>query len=356
MSKKATLNMKLFHRISLVAVAALALALPARADLIKQGATYNRTVLMTDSADHISGKTGLTLTVTASKNGGAFASITPTVTERGNGRYNIALTVGNTDTLGALDLQITATGADPTDTHDQVVAFDPSDAAGLGLSRLDTTVGSRLATGGVVGSVTGAVGSVTSAVTVGTNNDKTGYALTVAPPTLAQITALFPSNFSTLLVGTGGDAGKVTTSNPASSSSGPTAADFWNYSLSGVAASTYFPAIKTKTDNLTFVSGGVVASLSSDATTALSSALGSSVLKTGITRDQAALLAAASVAGSYTIGTLDTSAHTQVYTYYVPGTTETAMANGTGVVVGTSTLVYNSANTTVLRRKYVPAP
>lgn len=33
---------------------------------------------------------------------------------------------------------------------------------------------------GAVGSVTGAVGSVTAAVTVGTNNDKTGYALTVA--------------------------------------------------------------------------------------------------------------------------------------------------------------------------------
>lgn len=41
---------------------------------------------------------------------------------------------------------------------------------------------------GSVGSVTGAVGSVTGAVTVGTNNDKTGYSLTVSPPTAAQIT------------------------------------------------------------------------------------------------------------------------------------------------------------------------
>jgi hypothetical protein len=40
---------------------------------------------------------------------------------------------------------------------------------------------------GSVGSVTGAVGSVTSPVTVGTNNDKTGYSLTVAPPTAATI-------------------------------------------------------------------------------------------------------------------------------------------------------------------------
>jgi hypothetical protein len=40
---------------------------------------------------------------------------------------------------------------------------------------------------GSVGSVTGAVGSVTGGVTVTTNNDKTGYALTVTPPTAAAI-------------------------------------------------------------------------------------------------------------------------------------------------------------------------
>jgi hypothetical protein len=40
---------------------------------------------------------------------------------------------------------------------------------------------------GAVGSVTGAVGSVTAGVTVTTNNDKTGYALTVTPPTAATI-------------------------------------------------------------------------------------------------------------------------------------------------------------------------
>lgn len=39
----------------------------------------------------------------------------------------------------------------------------------------------------VQGDVTGSVGSVTSGVTVTTNNDKTGYSLTVAPPTSADI-------------------------------------------------------------------------------------------------------------------------------------------------------------------------
>lgn len=44
------------------------------------------------SISYVTGKTGLTLTITASKDGAAFGAITPTVTERGNGWYNLALT------------------------------------------------------------------------------------------------------------------------------------------------------------------------------------------------------------------------------------------------------------------------
>lgn len=72
-------------------------------------------VLMVDSTDHITGKAGLTLMITASKDGGAFASISPTVTERGSGWYALDLTAGHTDTLGDLALHITGTAADPSD-------------------------------------------------------------------------------------------------------------------------------------------------------------------------------------------------------------------------------------------------
>lgn len=72
-------------------------------------------VLMVDSADGKTGKTGLTLTITASKNGAAFASISPTVTERGSGWYALALTTSHTDTVGDFALHITATGADDAD-------------------------------------------------------------------------------------------------------------------------------------------------------------------------------------------------------------------------------------------------
>lgn len=80
---------------------------------IKQSTARNLLIYMIDSVDHISGKTGLTLTITASKDGAAFATITPTVTERGNGWYSLALTTAHTDTVGELAFHITATGADP---------------------------------------------------------------------------------------------------------------------------------------------------------------------------------------------------------------------------------------------------
>ena len=138
--------------------------------LLKQSTGRNVMIFMTDSADHVSGKTGLTLTITASKDGAAFASISPTVTERSNGWYSAALTSSHTDTLGDLVLHVTATGADPTDLACQVVAGSldadvssrlasasysaPPSAAAIraeidaNSTKLDATVSSRLATAG----------------------------------------------------------------------------------------------------------------------------------------------------------------------------------------------------------------
>ena len=63
---------------------------------------------------------------------------------------------------------------------------DNIDAA---ISSRSTFAGGAVAsvTGNVGGNVTGSVGSVTAAVTVGTNNDKTGYSLSTTPPTAAEI-------------------------------------------------------------------------------------------------------------------------------------------------------------------------
>src|ERR1051326_3815027 len=92
--------------------------------ILTQSTARNVMVFMTDSTDHITGKASLTLTITASKDGGAFSSISPTVTDRGSGWYELALTTSHTDTLGDLVLHITGTGADPTDVAMQVVLFN----------------------------------------------------------------------------------------------------------------------------------------------------------------------------------------------------------------------------------------
>lgn len=98
--------------------------------LLLQSTAADITVLMVDSADHITGMTGLTLTIYASKAGGAPAAITPTVTELDSvnvpGLYKLALTTTHTNTLGELQLHVTGTGADPTDVSHQVLVALPS--------------------------------------------------------------------------------------------------------------------------------------------------------------------------------------------------------------------------------------
>jgi hypothetical protein len=102
---------------------------------LKQSTARNLMVFLTSTSDHIAGATGLTLTITSSKDGSAFASISPTVTERGSGWYSLALTTAHTDTVGDLALHITAIGADPTDVLSFVGAGD--------LDYLDAAITSR---------------------------------------------------------------------------------------------------------------------------------------------------------------------------------------------------------------------
>lgn len=133
---------------------------------VKQSTQRIVMVFMADESDHVSGLAGLTLTITASKDGAAFASISPTVTDRGSGWYAITLTTSHTGTLGDLALHVTGTGADPADVLLQVVADLPGiaqtgdayarlGAAGAGLTalgdariaNLDAAVTTRAATG-----------------------------------------------------------------------------------------------------------------------------------------------------------------------------------------------------------------
>ena len=106
------------------------------------------------SSDHISNATGKTLTVTISKNGGAFASPSGAIGEVGNGIYEIAANATDSNTLGVLQIYATATGCDPYNDSCPVVAFNPYSATNLGLSALPTA--SPAASGGLITVGTGA--------------------------------------------------------------------------------------------------------------------------------------------------------------------------------------------------------
>jgi hypothetical protein len=88
------------------------------------------------------GQTGLAalLTIRQKKPGGSFSVITPTVTERGFGRYDIALLSAHLDTLAVSDFHITAPGAFPNDDLQvNVIAINKNDAVRAGLSALPSS-------------------------------------------------------------------------------------------------------------------------------------------------------------------------------------------------------------------------
>lgn len=94
--------------------------------LLKQNQTAEYiTFLLVLSSDHITGATGKSPTVTLSKNGGSYGAASGAVTELGNGIYRLAGNATDANTLGPLDIHITATDCDPADIKCQVVAFDP---------------------------------------------------------------------------------------------------------------------------------------------------------------------------------------------------------------------------------------
>lgn len=117
-------------------------------DLTQSQTAEPLTFCMIDSSDHISPKTGLTCTVTLSKNGGSFASPSGAVTEIGSGWYKVAGNATDTNTLGQLILHATSTGADPTDERYQIVSFNTQDATRMGLTALPNA--NAAASGGLV--------------------------------------------------------------------------------------------------------------------------------------------------------------------------------------------------------------
>ncbi len=156
---------------------------------LKQSTAVNIPFFMRDSSDSISGKTGLSPTVTISKNGAGFVTPVGSVTEIGNGWYYLAAAAtgaNDVGTLGALLLHATATGADVWDDFHEVLV----DVPGGAVASVTGNVGGNVV--GSVASVSGAVGSVTGLtaanldVAVSTRLAGGSYTAPPAAATIAQ--------------------------------------------------------------------------------------------------------------------------------------------------------------------------
>lgn len=129
--------------------------------LLKVSTARDILIFMTNSTDNISGVTGLSagLTIGLSKNGAtSFSTITPTVQEVANGFYVLSLTTTHTNTKGAFNLYITASGCIPTIVEHEVVTDLPGDT----IASVSGAVGS--VTGNIGGNVVGSVASVVAVV------------------------------------------------------------------------------------------------------------------------------------------------------------------------------------------------
>lgn len=142
---------------------------------ITQSTTYNRTFLMVQSSDHITGATGVTPTFMISKAGATMATANATIAEIASGWYRAALTVTDTNTLGDLACHITATSSDPTDFSDQIVAI--SYATNIETQVWDATRSSHV--------VTGTFGQSLIIVTDGTAQTGAATSITLAAGSVA---------------------------------------------------------------------------------------------------------------------------------------------------------------------------
>lgn len=119
--------------------------------LIKQSETTaaRRTIYFTavntaDDSAYTSTLSGADIMI--SKAGGAEAASTGTATHIATGLFKYEFAVGEIDTLGEVSLRLAKTGVYNDVRVVNVVPFDPYSSTSLGLSNLNATVSSRLAT------------------------------------------------------------------------------------------------------------------------------------------------------------------------------------------------------------------
>lgn len=93
----------------------------------QSNSTYEIVFFVNLSSDHVTAATGKTVTVTLRKTGGgtSFTAASGSVTEIGNGWYQLAANATDRNTLGDLIIHGTAAACDPVDFKVVILAQDP---------------------------------------------------------------------------------------------------------------------------------------------------------------------------------------------------------------------------------------
>lgn len=93
---------------------------------VQQNSTaYAIVFLLVDELDHVTPLTGLSPTLTVSKNGASFVACSGSAVEVGEGIYKLA-SAADFDTLGTCVLKASASGCDPSLTIFRVESGDPN--------------------------------------------------------------------------------------------------------------------------------------------------------------------------------------------------------------------------------------
>jgi hypothetical protein len=197
-------------------------------------------VYLVDATDGITPETGEGAgQPQISKNGGAFANTTATLTAIGNGSYYVELTATELDTIGLITIRYKSANTAEFSMDGQVIAIDLNDATAAGISRIDAAISSRSShsAADVWSAATRTLTAFAFSVTVGTNNDKTGYGLSAA-----AIQAVWDALTAALT--TVGSIGKLLVDNI-------------NATISSRGSQADVTAIKSQTDLLAFTAGNV---------------------------------------------------------------------------------------------------
>jgi len=150
---------------------------------VKQSTALTIPIFVHDAnGDAVTGLVDAGFTKRISKNGGAFAAMTVTITEMENGWYSVPVSTSHSDTVGILSMTFTHGSAKQVNLQFRVQAKLTDDLNDIAATDIVSAGAITTLSGAVVNVDT--VDSVTGNVTVGTNNDKTGYSISGTKTTL----------------------------------------------------------------------------------------------------------------------------------------------------------------------------